>query len=466
MALVNLLATQTQTQTQTQRIMEPRSLLVLPILLALSSSATAARDTITPATPLADNETLISASGAFALGFFTPPGSSYRYVGLWYNKISEANHTILWVANRKNPVADSAPLLSVTPDGKLTITAQPPNSTVIWSSPSSTVKISSPVAQLLDNGNLVVKQAGESSGSYGWEGFNYITDTLIPGMKLGVDFATGFNRTLVAWTSPSDPSPGPFHAFMDVKGDPDIYLYEGSTPIWRSGAWDGTHLSGVPDMSTYQGFSFQFVNNSTEVTYSYTIADQSLVSRLVVISKGTVQRALWVWDTDQWNYFWSAPKDPCDYIGACGPFGLCDSNDSPICSCLQGFVPENPANWNLRDGHDGCRRKTQLDCANVTVGFQPVSNVKLPQSDNCTVDMSLSLDQCRALCLQNCSCTAYASANISADGSGCVIWAGQLYDIRNYVGGGQDLYVRLAAADIGKHFVLEFCSFIAKLVST
>nr|TKR66102.1 Brassica self-incompatibility locus family protein [Populus alba] len=34
-------------------------------------------------------------------------------------------------------------------------------------------------------------------------------------------------------------------------------------------------------------------------------------------------------------------------------------------------------------------------------------------------------------------------------GSGCVFWTGELFDMRQYPGGGQDLYVRLAASDIG-----------------
>ena len=435
--------------------MEPnhnRSLLLI-ILFTLLSSSTAS-DTITPAHPLVGNETLVSASGAFALGFFTPPNSNNQYIGLWYNQISD--HSILWVANRENPVVNSTGgVLSVTTDGRLTITNQ--NSTeVVWSSTDNSTTLTSPVAQLLDNGNLVVKQDGDDSGNYAWQGFDHLTDTLIPGMKLGVDLTTGLNRTLVAWTSESDPSPGSYHAFMDVKGDPEIYFYEGSTAIWRTGAWDGKRMSGIPDMSTYRGFRFSFVNNASEVTYSYSIDSQSIVSRLIVSSTGIIQRALWLWESNTWNYFWNAPKDQCDYIGECGPYGLCDSNNSPVCSCLQGFSPKNPGNWNLRDGHDGCVRRTTLDCENGTDGFVPVSNVKLPQSVNATVDMNLSLDECRAVCLKNCSCTAYASANVSGGESGCVVWTGQLFDIRNYVGSGQDLYIRLAAADVGT--CCSFCS--------
>ncbi|CDY39269.1 BnaC06g27220D [Brassica napus] len=57
-------------------------------------------------------------------------------------------------------------------------------------------------------------------------------------------------------------------------------------------------------------------------------------------------------------------------------------------------------------------------------------------------------DECEAKCLNDCNCTAYANTDIRDGGSGCVIWNGGLFDIRSYPNGGQDLYVKLAAADL------------------
>lgn len=37
-------------------------------------------------------------------------------------------------------------------------------------------------------------------------------------------------------------------------------------------------------------------------------------------------------------------------------------------------------------------------------------------------------------------------------GSGCLIWRAELVDIRIFTVDGQDLYVRLAAADLGKYY--------------
>ncbi|KAJ6791189.1 receptor-like serine/threonine-protein kinase SD1-8 [Iris pallida] len=418
---------------------------ILLILLSILATTSSARDTITPTQPLEDNETLVSSGSHFALGFFTPTASNNRYLGLWYYKITE--QTILWVANRDKPVIGSTGRLSITSGGALMITDN--MSSVVWSVNST--GLSDPVAQLLDTGNFVVKEGEDrSTGTYAWQGFDHPTDTILPGMMVGLDRRTGRNSTVTSWKSDNDPSLGSYYGFMDSRGVPEMYLYLGTQKIWRSGAWNGVRLSGSPDTATNQFFSFRFLMNDREVTYWYVTPNDSVVSRIVVNQTGVVQRDVWLWESSQWSNFWYAPEDPCDNYGHCGPYGACDPNSSPACKCLlpAAFAPKNPVNWGLREGSDGCVRKTRLDCRNGTDGFLRVGNVKLPESANGTEDTSLNLDECKAKCLMDCSCTAYASANISGGGSGCIVWFSELMDIRLYVGDGQDLYVRVAAADI------------------
>ncbi|KAJ6828302.1 receptor-like serine/threonine-protein kinase SD1-8 [Iris pallida] len=410
------------------------------VVLFLLFSFSTARDTITPNHPLADNETLVSSDGSFVLGFFIPSNSSNRYVGIWYNKITI--QTIVWVANRASPVLGSGGLLSVASNGTLIITDQ--KSTVVWSTAGQSGLIS-PVAQLLDTGNFVVKEDGDGNANYTWQGFDYPTDTMLPGMKLGVDRITGLNRTLTAWKSESDPSPGEFYAAVDINGDPEVYLWAGSTKRWRSGP-----LSGIRRSPPNRGVTVSFVNNSREVACSQVVSNQSIVSRVVVNQSGLIQHTLWSWESSQWSISWYAPSSQCENVGTCGNYGVCSSNDSPtLCRCLQGFVPINQANWDLRNWADGCVRETKLDCRNgSTDGFVKVSGVKLPVSANAVVDMSLSLDECRAVCLHSCSCIAYASSNISVGGNGCMVWVTALLDISMFPSAGQDLYVRLAASEL------------------
>lgn len=72
-------------------------------------------DQLTPAKPLTGNDTLISESGDFALGFFSPTTSSKSfYLGIWYHGIP-GPHTVVWIANRDDPIVNpSSATLTVT----------------------------------------------------------------------------------------------------------------------------------------------------------------------------------------------------------------------------------------------------------------------------------------------------------------------------------------------------------------
>ena len=77
--------------------------LVFPICISF--------ETITQNHPLKDGQILVSYQKTFALGFFTPENSNRRYVGIWYNQITE--QTVVWVANRDNPLYDKSGVLSI-----------------------------------------------------------------------------------------------------------------------------------------------------------------------------------------------------------------------------------------------------------------------------------------------------------------------------------------------------------------
>ncbi|KAJ0983535.1 hypothetical protein J5N97_011790 [Dioscorea zingiberensis] len=416
-------------------------LLFPSLLFTLSISG----DTLTQGQYITDGKTLISSGGNFALGFFSPTNSKSRYVGIWYNTISV--QTVVWVANREKPILTGNGTLTISGNGSLIISDD--NSTIYWSTPG--VSAGNPIAQLLDTGNFVVREEWNSATEiYEWQSFDYPTDALLPGMKLGWNLTSGLNRYLTGWTSPSDPFPGPYFMGIHTNGDPQVILQTTKSWLWRGGNWDGVRFTGIPEMKTYSAFNFTFVDNEEEMYYMYHILDDSIISRLIVNYDGTTQRLVWLNESSMWNVFWFAPKDPCDKVSPCGPFGVCNPNDSPMCECLQGFDPESPTNWAMRDQSDGCVRLTPLDCRNGTDGFITVSMTKLPDTSNATVNMSMTLDECRTLCLSNCSCTAYASADIAGNETGCIIWTTELTDLRLYTYGGQSLYVRLAAADLIK----------------
>lgn len=94
-------------------------------------------------------------------------------------------------------------------------------------------------------------------------------------------------------------------------------------------------------------------------------------------------------------------------------------------------------------------RKRSLDCDGNGDGFLRLENVKVPDTTKSRVEPGLSLEACKEECLKNCSCTAYASFNLSGDG-GCLMWDGYLVDLRVKSDGGHDIYIRVAASELEK----------------
>ncbi|RRT59694.1 hypothetical protein B296_00045615 [Ensete ventricosum] len=422
---------------------------ILCLLAAIVVSPSIGGDTLTPGRPLADGGgTLISAGGRFELGFFSPGGTNNRYIGIWYHDIAQ---TVVWVANRERPVTGRPGTLFIATNGTLIITDD--NSTAIWS--SSSPPLANPVAQLLDDGNFVVREAGSDSEDpnsfFAWQSFDFPTDTHLPGMKLGWNLTSHLNRNLTSWTSSGDPAPGNYTAAIDLHGYPQLFIFSGTRQYWRGGSWNGIVFSSIPEaIYASNRFDTEFIIDAQEVMYTNYLRNLSMISRLVMNQSGKLQRFVWIEETRSWNLFWFRPKDQCDSMSPCGPNGVCYPSDWPMCHCLKGFRPKNPSKWDLRDGSDGCVRKTALDCRNGTDGFVALNGAMIPNTWSSVVDGSLSLEQCRARCLRNCSCTAYASANISGSESGCIMWYTDLADLGVVSSGvGQDLYVRLAAADLG-----------------
>ncbi|KAL5209310.1 hypothetical protein ABZP36_004933 [Zizania latifolia] len=429
--------------------MTSRPWLVLPLaILLLLPSPAASSDTVTSDALLAGNRTLVSAGGIFALGFFTPDAAAGRtYLGIWY--VNTPARTVVWVANRGNPVVggDREPELKIDRNGSLVIANG--QGKVVWASPLASAagvpRAGSPTAQLLDNGNFVVRFAGVGVV---WQSFDYPTDTLLPGMKLGVDFRTGLDRYLNSWRAADDPSSGEYSFRLDPRGSPEFFLYRWSTRTYGSGPWNGYQFAGVPNLKSNTLLSFHFVSTAHEAYYHYDINSSTVLTRFVMNSSGQIQRLMWIDTTRSWSVFSSYPMDECESYRACGPYGVCNVEQSPMCGCAEpGFEPRFPRAWALRDGSGGCVRRTELNCTGD--GFAAVSNMKLPESANATVDMALSLEECRLRCLSNCACRAYARANVtSPSAKGCFMWTGDLLDMRQFDNGGQDLFIRLAASDL------------------
>ncbi|KAL1537439.1 non-specific serine/threonine protein kinase [Salvia divinorum] len=136
---------------------------------------------------------------------------------------------------------------------------------------------------------------------------------------------------------------------------------------------------------------------------------------------------------------------PCQISDKCGQFGVCDSRDSPICSCLPGFLPRISEQWSSGNWSGGCSRRRPLSCnaaAREKDGFLKLQIVMLfDYSERWSGHQS----QCGTRCLANCSCVAYASDG----GDGCRFWAGPLANIQKFPSGsGSIIFVRVSNSEL------------------
>ncbi|XP_017241777.1 G-type lectin S-receptor-like serine/threonine-protein kinase At4g27290 isoform X2 [Daucus carota subsp. sativus] len=416
-------------------------------------------------------ESLVSLNQRFELGFFSPASTNNKsYLGIWYKNYPDI---VAWVANRESPLTDSAGTLTIYRDGNLVLLNS--SNSIIWSSNislSSAQLQSSSVVHLLDSGNLVLTQNRSSvpEGSYVWQSFDYPGDTLLPGMKIGWDWTTGKARKLTSWVDTTDPSPGNFVYKMDLLGLPQVVLREGSEKKFRTGVWNGIRLSGLyRSRPTNPLFNYKFTNSTKEINFFYEFTANQTISRLVLNQSGILQRYAIRGGTSEWSLIYETPSDTCDPYAKCGPNGLCKATEDLSCECFHGFIPKSESEWNILDRTNGCIRRKPLNCLKGEGdGFLWINNVKLPDllAQKFWFNGSMSLKECEQMCFGNCSCTAYANSDITGKGSGCLIWYGDLIDIKtlsNTEGSEQGMYIRLAASELknGKKRLLVIISVVS-----
>jgi hypothetical protein len=407
-------------------------------------------DTISSSQFIRDPETIVSAGKKFELGFFSPVNSTNRYVAIWYSNISIT--TAIWVANRNKPLNDSSGVVTISGDGNLVVLNG--QKETLWSSNVST-GMNGSRAQLMDDGNLVL--GGSENGNSLWQSFQEPSDTYIPKMRLAANPRTGKKMTLTSWKSPSDPSIGSFSLGIDPSSIPEVVLWNDSRPIWRTGPWNGQVFIGVPEMNSVylDGFNLA-VDGNGGFTLSVGFADESDITNFVLSSEGKFGQVFWNdMNEGSWRYEWESVQDACDVYGKCGSFASCDAKNSPICSCLKGFEPKNANEWNSRNWTNGCVRRKAMRCERIQYGgelgkedgFSKLERVKVP--DFAEWSSSTTEQKCRDDCWNNCSCIAYAYYT----GIYCMLWKGNLTDIKKFSSGGADLYIRLAYTELGKRFI-------------
>ena len=222
----------------------------------------------------------------------------------------------MWVANRNDPINDSSGVVSINQFGNLVL--HDSFNRLLWSTNVSLQGTTSCVAQLQDSGNLVLIRGNNKKVL--WQSFDYPTDTLLPGMRLGLNQITGLDRFLTSWKSQDDPGTGDCIYKMNPNGSPQAFLYKGSI-LQRLAPWPWQTLSASARVSS--GYKYDFVNKEDEVSFPYFVQDLSIIFRVVVENSGLLQNFMWNDRDFQWKELWSAPKYRCDNYGLSGAYSKC-----------------------------------------------------------------------------------------------------------------------------------------------
>ncbi|GJN34547.1 hypothetical protein PR202_gb23219 [Eleusine coracana subsp. coracana] len=257
-------------------------------------------------------------------------------------------------------------------------------------------------------------------------------------MKLGMNYRTHSGARIVSWKSASDPLLGSFAFGADPARPLQMIIWNGRA------AGESAIYTAV-------------VNTDDEIYASFTLPDGAPPMQYLMSYSGDVELQSWSNDSSKWVTFAKYPPRDCSTFNYCGAFGYCDSSSSTdaassTCRCIEGFDPTSGVEWSNGNFSQGCRRKEPVRCAD---GFVGLPGMKMP--DGYTFVPNRSFEECATGCIRDCSCVAYAYANLSSsakkDSTRCLVWSGELIDMEKVAGSwgdfGETLYLRLAGAGRG-----------------
>jgi hypothetical protein len=375
---------------------------VLFLLLSLAycfpfSSATL-RHTMEQGTSLTverPEEVLTSPNGVFSAGFHSVGGNAYCFA-IWFNhpSLQSRNRTIVWMANRDQPVNGRRSKLSLLKTGNLILTDA--GKFTVWA--TNTLSNSSVKLSLNDTGNLILHAL---EGVSLWQSFHFPTDTLLPQQLLTR------NTKLVSSRSQSTYSSGFYKLFFDNDNLLRL-LYDGpeSSSIYWFDPW---LVNWDAQRSTYNKSRIAVLdslgNFSSSDDFTAVSADYGAVlhRRLTIDYDGDIRVYSWKEEEETWVISWQAIQKPCMIHAICGANSICSyvAGSERKCSCLPGYYMKNHTDWSY-----GCEPGFDLSCNKNESGFLQLSHIQFYGYDYGYFPNN-TLHECKTLCLQLCDCIAF-----------------------------------------------------------
>nr|KJB36665.1 hypothetical protein B456_006G169900 [Gossypium raimondii] len=316
-----------------------------------------------------DTDMLTSSDNTFTCGFYGVSENAY-YFSIWFT--SSKDKTIAWMANRYKPVNGKGSKLPLHRDGAFVLTDV--DGSIMWEANTRTTYVER--AELLDNGNLVLKN---SSGKVVWQSFDFPTDTLLPHQRFTK------SKKLISILGRGNYGTGYFNFFFDTDNVLRL-VYDG--PDISSVYWPNDCL--LDDMGWF--LSSDWLNfNGSDLGFG-------IRRRLTMDYDGNLRLYSLNIVSGLWTIRWEAVRQLCSVHGLCGRNGICVYTPEPKCSCPPGYEMADPSNRNK-----GCKPRFSRICSSKSP--QQVKFVKMRYVDFDGFDSSY-----------NCQCNAF-SYRLTGDGN-------------------------------------------------
>ncbi|KAK0598247.1 hypothetical protein LWI29_032916 [Acer saccharum] len=249
------------------------------VVLLLMENSYSQKDKLLQGEERKDGDELLSTFGKFKFGFFTPPSSSERYIGVWYNKPEDRmsyqprynevqSRKVVWVANRNTPIIDKSASLRIdSTDGNLKIFHSGGNPIAI----TSVEGARNTSVTLEQSGNLVLHELHSNGSIKGMlcQSFDYPTHILLPGMKLGINLQIGHPWFLRSWLTDESPAEGSDTFCMDPNLTDRLIIKLHGEVKWTSGLWPNEEFKSW----VVRGYNFSYTSNGQEKYFNYSVKD-------------------------------------------------------------------------------------------------------------------------------------------------------------------------------------------------
>jgi len=343
---------------------------------------TSEKNSLKPGERLNSTTLLRSENGYYVIHFLETKSGCYLFIhGL------KGENLDVWIGNRNEPVDMNSSVLLLNHSGVLKIESKDVEPIILYSSPQPSENT---VATLLDTGNFVLQQLHPNgTNTTLWQSFDYPTDTLLPGMKLGVNHKSRHKWSLVSWLTTEKPSLGAF----ELEWEPtkrELIIKRRGKLCWASGKLGN---SGFMHDTHYV-----IVSNENESYFSITTFSEELTIWMLLETGQVINRN---GDSDD------ARADLC--YGYNTDKGCHQWEEIPLCR------------------HRG-------DVFDSRIGY-PNENMATYLANS-----SYGLSDCQDMCWRNCSCDGFTYFD-DDDGTGCIFFRWNSTKGTNVASGGRKFFV-------------------------